>query len=121
MSTDNSGPVSSSGALQGLLGFFGLSSFYNPYGDDPTLSDKLDELKAQTAVQSAKLSMLSLQLDINKDRKILDNMNSTINFINYQGEYLFQTGKFAKQEISFISSLAMLIIVLVVIFFAVTK
>ena len=122
MSCGNSDAVvSSSGALQGVLGFFGLSSFYNPYSDDPSLNDKLDELKAQTEIQSAKLSVLALQFTKKADSEMLDQINSTMQFMNYQSEYLFQTGKFAKQELSFISSLAMLIIILVAIFFVITK
>ena len=119
--SNDSTVISSTGAIQGLLGFFGLSSFYNPYGNDPTLSDQLDQLKAETAVQSAKLSITSLKLQTKADTEILNQMNQTINFLNSQGEYLFQTGKLAKQEITFISSLAMIIIVLVTIFFVITK
>lgn len=122
MSCGNSDAVvGSSGALQGALGFFGLSSFSNPYSDDPSLNDKLDDLKAQTEIQTAKLSVLALKFTITADSEMLDQINSTMQFMNYQSEYLFQTGKFAKQELSFISSLAMIIIILVSIFFVVTK
>lgn len=119
-SNDNS-TISSKGAIEGVLGFFGLSSFYNPYGDDPTQQENLDKLKTDTAIASAKLSMLSLQKTKEVDINILKSITSTIGFLNNQNQYLFQTGKFAKQEISFISSLGMVLILLVVIFFALTK
>ena len=113
--------AASSGALSGVLGFFGLSSFYNPYGDDPSHQDQLDELKANTQIASAKLAILSLQYTLKADKEILSDTSDNIDFLNNQSEYLFQTGKFAQKDISFISSLAMMIIILVTIFFIITK
>ena len=119
-SNDNS-VISSQGAVQGVLGFFGSNSFFNPYGDDPTQQDKLDRLKADTAIASAKLSMLSLQYTKDLDKDIFNSIMSTIGFLNNQNQHLLQIGKFAKEETSFISSLGMILIVLVTIFFVLTK
>jgi hypothetical protein len=119
--TNDKSIISSQGAIQGALGFFGLGSFYNPYGNDPTENNKLEQLKADTQIASAKLSIITLQKTANLDKDILKSINSTIGFLNNQSDYLFETGKFAKQEISFISSLGMVLVVLVTIFFVLTK
>jgi len=113
--------ASSSGALSGVLGFFGSSTFYNPYGNDPSLQDQLDKVKAETQIASTKLSLLSLKRGIRTDKTILGSIGPNIKFLDNQSEYLFQTGKYAQKNVSFISSLAMIIIILVTIFFIITK